>query len=156
MEILQGEPALTIVPNLLSSGILTVLAAAFALWGLRFATHRHAAAGFVIVSSILLLVGGGFGPPLLGFVIAAGARQPSKRPSARIRSALGPKWPWFLAAAVVGYLGLMPGAVLLSGLAGYDSATLTSALTGVAFAGAVLALVAARTNDATVSSIGLA
>ena len=54
-------------------------------------------------------------PPVMGVVVGAVATRigsASPRPPGRFWSGIAPAWPWFLVAALVGYLGLMPGVVL--------------------------------------------
>ena len=63
IETLQGEPAMTIVPNLLISGILTVIAAlVFTDVAIRFGGRPHLCSALIMLSLVMLLVGGGFGP----------------------------------------------------------------------------------------------
>ena len=104
-----GEPAMSLVPNLLASGILSILVSlVFLVWAIAFPHRkrmRPGPAGSCRV--VLLLVGGGFGPPLLG------TRRRHHRPEGALaperwrrafrkdwRRALGPLWPWILAAAI--------------------------------------------------------
>jgi hypothetical protein len=57
------EPAMTVIPNLLVTGILAILAGfAIILWSSAFLQTRHGAAILLLLSVLLLLVGGGFGP----------------------------------------------------------------------------------------------
>ncbi|HSK90803.1 MAG TPA: hypothetical protein VK875_05785 [Euzebyales bacterium] len=150
LEILSGEPAMTVIPNLLVTGVLAVLVGlAVAAWSIWFAGRRHGGPGLVALSVALLLVGGGLVPPLMGAVLGAVATRiggtPRHGPRALGR-AIAPAWPWFLAAALVGYLGLMPGMVLASA-AGLVSEALVMALGAVAFTGFGFALAAARAHD---------
>jgi len=64
-------PAMTVVPNFLYSGILTIILALIVLgWSaVRMQKHRGPL-GLVLLSIVLLLVGGGFLPPILGLVAA--------------------------------------------------------------------------------------
>ena len=79
-RLVAGEPALTIVPNLLATGILAVaLSLAFAIWATLFAGRRHGGMVLILLSLAMLLFGGGFGPPVLG--IAASRRRGSTRRS---------------------------------------------------------------------------
>ena len=55
-------------------------------------------------------------------------------------------WPWFLGAAVAGYLGLMPGMVLVSGW-GVANERLVVGLAAFAFLNFALALAAVRAHD---------
>lgn len=152
MEVLQGEPALTIVPNLSLAGILTVLVAvATAIWSVVAIDRRSGGIGLIVLSAVLLVVGGGFGPPLVVIILGIAATRvhvvPRRRPS-HVWQTTARAWPWFTAAGAVGFLGLMPGTVVLSTL-GFESAGLTVGLTGLAFGGLVGALITARARDRT-------
>lgn len=150
-EVLSGEPAMTIVPNLLVTGILAVIAAvAVGVWSLGFVERRNGGLVLILLSVLLLLVGGGFGPPLIGVIIGIGATRigaPSGRRPGRVFRALGGAWAWILAIGVLGYLSLVPGTVVLSAVWGVDNPGLVLGFTAVAFAGLILALVAARARD---------
>lgn len=149
-SVLGGEPALTLVPNLLLSGIATIMVATgLAAWTVLGVHRRHGAWVLAVLSVLLLVVGGGFGPPLLGIVLAVGSvwrAIPLERP-ASATSALGRLWPWALAAGVVGYLGLVPGTLILHVMWGAPPAALVSVLMVLAFSGVIVALVAARARD---------
>lgn len=150
-EILGGEPAMTIVPNLLVTGVLAVVAAgAVGLWAVGFIDRRHGGLVLVLLSVLLLLVGGGFGPPLIGIMIGlASTRMGSggRRPPGAVSRVLGGAWPWLLVAAVLGYLSLVPGSIVLDQLLEADIAGLVAVLTAFSFATLVLALAAARGRD---------
>ncbi|GAA3560938.1 hypothetical protein GCM10022419_046980 [Nonomuraea rosea] len=150
-EILGGEPALTVIPNLLVTGIAAVIVAvALLVWSVRFADRRHGGLVLILLSVLLLLVGGGFGPPLIGIIIGIGATRmgatPRRRPG-RVAQAVGRVWPWVLGAGVLGYLSLLPGTILFGQLLGVDNPGLVPALSAFSFAGLLLALGAARAAD---------
>jgi hypothetical protein len=150
-EILGGEPALTIIPNLLVTGIAAVIVAlAVVVWSVRFVDRRHGGLVLVLLSVLLLPVGGGFGPPLIGIVVGFGAMRmgatPRRRPG-RVAQAVGRVWAWALGAAVLGYLSLLPGTILLGQLLRVDNPVLVPTLTAFSFAGLILALGAARAED---------
>lgn len=153
MEILQGEPAMTIVPDLLISGILTVLVAVtFTFVAIRFGGHSRLGVSLIGLSAVMLLVGGGFGPPLLGVLLGFGAIRRTSRPRiGRISRALSKYWTWLLAAGVLGYLGLMPGTVLLSLVFDVDATPLAISLPFMAFVEAAAALLASRAQDARIT-----
>lgn len=66
-ENLGGEPATTLVPNLLITGILAIgISVALIAWSLFFLERRRAGSVLMLLSLLLLLAGGGFGPPVLG------------------------------------------------------------------------------------------
>lgn len=150
--ILEGEPAMTLVPNLLATGVLAIVTAlTFGVWSVFYAGQRHGGLVLIALSIVLLVVGGGFGPPLIGIILgtAAAVRQAAagRRPPGRVGSALGRLWPWFLAAGIAGFLGLLPGTVVLGALFDMYSEPLVVAFATVAFGGLALALVAARAHD---------
>jgi hypothetical protein len=150
LEILSGEPALTVIPNLLATGVLAVLVGlAVAVWSIWFTSRRHGGLVLVALSVALLLVGGGLAPPLMGAMLGAVATRigaPARHGPGALGRGIAPAWPWFLIPALVGYLGLMPGMVLASAV-GIASEELVMALATLAFTGFGLALGAARAHD---------
>jgi hypothetical protein len=150
MEILSGEPAMTVIPNLLVTGVLAVAAGlAVAAWSILFASRRYGGLVLIGLSVLLLLVGGGLAPPVMGVVVGAVATRIGTAPRRAVRRAgrvLAAGWPWLLAAAVVGYVGLVPGVPLASVL-GVASEALVIGLAVFAFASLGLALWAARAQD---------
>ena len=121
-----GEPAMTIVPSLLVTGILTILvSSALILWAALFSQRRRAGAVTLIISTLMLLFGGGFGPPIVGLLAGlAGTRVSSplswweKRLQGGLGRVLAGAWGpiWllclanglflFVGANVLPYLGL--------------------------------------------------
>jgi hypothetical protein len=150
LEVLGGEPAMTVIPDLRVTGVLAIVVGlTVALWSIWFAGHRHGGLVLVGLSVLLLLVGGGVVPPVMGVVLGAVAtrmRRPSSGVPQALLQAIAPAWPWFLATALVGYLGLMPG-MLFASRWGWASQALVIGLMLVAFTGFVFALIAARAYD---------
>ncbi len=149
-DVLDGEPAMTLIPNLLVSGVVTVMVSAtLGAWVLLGMHRRHRALVLAGLSVVLLGVGGGFGPPLVGLVLSAGASRlrATTRSPAAVTLRLARVWPWALAVGSAGYLGLVPGVILAHGLWGTPPATAVYALMVLAFCGLVVALVAARARD---------
>ncbi len=150
-EPLGGEPAMTIIPSLAVTGVLAiVVSVAIGVWVVRFLEHRRAGATLVGLSALLLLVGGGFGPPMIGAVAGITAarigREAPTDPAPATR-ALARAWPSSLIACVLGYLSLVPGVVLLSEFADFERAYLTSVLIAWSFGALTLAVVSARASD---------
>lgn len=150
-EILAGEPAMTVIPNLLVTGVLAVIVAlALGIWSVLFIERPHGGPVLIALSVLLLLVGGGFAPPLMGIVLGVAATRigaVSHRSPGRLARAIGRVWPWVLGAGVLGYLGLVPGLVMASWLFVVSDSNLVLALTTVSFAALLLAPVAARAHD---------
>lgn len=114
------EPAMTIVPSFLITGILaTIIGIITMIWAIAF-VHKEGIGGPVLVglSIALLLVGGGIFPPAIGivgglvamFIHAPLRREPGREPGpvSRFFAALWP-WPvvvfftWLLGQFVIGY-----------------------------------------------------
>ncbi|HEX6335931.1 MAG TPA: hypothetical protein VFZ85_03190 [Jiangellaceae bacterium] len=149
MEILSGEPAMTLIPNLFVTGVLAVAAGLMVIAWSIVAPRRYGGLGLMGLSMLLLLVGGGIAPPVMGLVVGAVATRIGTTPQGRVGRlgrALAPAWSWFLAGAALGYLGLVPG-MPLAGLIGVASEWLVIGLAAFAFANLALALAAARAHD---------
>jgi len=105
------EPAMTIVPNFLVTGILAILVGlSIILWSVAFVHKKHGAAVLSLLSILLLLVGGGFGPITLLIAACMGAGKINKPLTwwrknlpAGPRRLLAALWPWSL-AAVLGWV----------------------------------------------------
>lgn len=154
---LGGEPAMTIVPNLPASGILTVLAAlTFGVWAVRFIEHRNGGLVLLGLSAVLLLVGGGFGPPILGLILGVAAVRMNTAPI-RSRTTTPPHgllarlWPWTLAAGLIAFLALVPGTVIVAYVFDIANASAASAVVLVpmvaAFTLLPVTLIAASSYD---------
>lgn len=66
------EPAMTLIPSFVISGILTILVAlVIVFWAGWRVQRKHGSLILILLSIFLLLVGGGFFPPLFG-IIAGG------------------------------------------------------------------------------------
>jgi hypothetical protein len=100
------EPAFTIVPNFLVTGLLAMVAAvAVFLWSVRFLGRTHGAAVLLGLTAVLFLVGGGFVTLIFGLIaVIAASRMGSPLDwwrahlppaGARLLAAL---WPWILIA----------------------------------------------------------
>lgn len=150
-EIVDGEPALTLIPNLLVAGIVTVaISVAVIVWSARWMNRDGDGLSLVGLSALLLVVGGGFGPPLMGLVIGVAVTKANKPAPLRQRAPtrlLARVWPFLLVAATLGYLSLVPGTVLLSHFAGIENPGLVFGLVTFSFSTLVLALLAARAAD---------
>ena len=93
------EPAMTIVPNFLITGILAVIFGLVILvWSLAFIQRRHGGLMLIVLSLILLLFGGGFFPPLIGIVGGIAGLKINQPLSARQSSGMlrfaARLWPW--------------------------------------------------------------
>ena len=154
--ILNGEPAMTVVPNLLVTGILAILFSLIFLWLAFKVPGKHPGLLLLLASAAMLLSGGGFGPPLLGVVVAATAsrlRAPfpwlRAHRSAGLGRLLGGLSPWLFAGSLACWLGLFPGSVLLDHFVGVrDPEMVVFGLLGAAFGLWLLSIVAGFARDA--------
>lgn len=153
---LSGEPAMTIVPNLLMSGILAILSSLlFIAWATRFAERRRAALVLLLLCPVMLLVGAGFGPPVLGLIVAATVTGVSRPPTwwrrhvpAGAQRLLAGLWRWFYAALLVNWLLVLPGLAVLGYLFGVDDWRLTLGLLAGMFSLLFLTIVSGFAHDA--------
>jgi hypothetical protein len=66
---LRGEPAMTIVPDMMVTGVLAIIAGlAVAAWSATRLRTRNGGPALMLLSAIMLLVGGGLYPPVLGIM----------------------------------------------------------------------------------------
>ncbi|HVN94621.1 MAG TPA: hypothetical protein VMT38_13055 [Terracidiphilus sp.] len=103
------EPAMTLIPNYMATGIAAMLCGlAICVWSSRFMRGKRGAAVLALLSVVLLLVGGGFGPISLLIVscIAASCigmplkKRQSLSPFGLVH-ALARAWPWILLASLL-------------------------------------------------------
>lgn len=150
-DAVDGEPALTIVPNLLFTGALAVLVSvAIGVWTIWGARHPRWGWGLVALSVLLLLCGGGFGPPAVGVaagLLATRAGRTWSSPAGRRTRVAARLWPWPLVLAVASFLMLVPGLQILHAASWPVSSELVGIITVTAFAGTALAVVVARASD---------
>lgn len=127
-RVLGGEPALSLLPGNLWSGLATLGLSAALLTVALAGQGRHQGRMIAGLALALLLVGGGFGPPLLALVVAAlaaraaraarieqvdrEARRPAHRPGRLARATAGHAGFWY-GVALLAWLTLLPGVPLL-------------------------------------------
>jgi hypothetical protein len=131
-RIMNGEPAMTIIPNLLVSGILTILISLFFIvWAIRYVHRKHGGLVLILITIPWLLAGGGIFPPFLGLIVGAvGTRINSplawwrKHFPAGLRGLLGRLWRGSFIACVIAWLCLFPGINLFSYFLGVEDPNL--------------------------------
>lgn len=151
---LSGEPAMTLIPNLQITGVLAILfSLVFLVWVVFFIHRPKGGLVLLALSLIMLLVGAGFGPPLLGFILGAAATR-IHAPLTGWRRLLSPNaqttlarlWPWLPAVCVTVWLLLFPGSLVIA-LAGMNGAAWVGTFTLLAFGLLFVTLVAAFAYD---------
>ena len=113
------EPAMTVVPDFMIAGVLTViLSLLIIVWSAAFVPRKHGGSVLIGLSAALLLVGGGFFPPLIGiFGGAAGTRikKPlGQKPAGSLERLAAKLWPWPLVILMVWLLGQFPVGTLFN------------------------------------------
>jgi hypothetical protein len=127
-----GEPGISLVPNLLITGILTLLVSATILAWATFAVERkNGGWALIILSTILLLVGGGIGPPIIGVLAGVAGVRGNATPSdqggyqtMKMPRSLARVWPLLFAVASVSGSLLVVGSLILVYFFGVDNADL--------------------------------
>lgn len=113
---LGGEPAMTVLPNLLLSGVLAVLVSlALLFWSVLFVDRKNGGLIMVLLSAALLLVGGGIFPPIFGMLIGLVATRVHAPLSwwrdylpDGIRRSLAKIWPWTYTACLIAWPAVFP------------------------------------------------
>ena len=130
-KIMSGEPAMTIVPNYLITGLLAILfSASFLVVFIKSRLNKQAITILFILLILMLLTGAGFGPPVVGLIavlIALKRNSPLKtwnKLPVRVHRILFVLWPWVFGLCLFGWLMLFPGAALIAFFTGNDSAYL--------------------------------
>lgn len=117
-----GEPALTIIPNYLITGILSIAISAFVfIWAIAFIDKRHNLSGIIILTILMLLFGGGLASPtfmLLAIITTIFVKRSLKF---RVSTVIGKwlkslaiLWPWTLYLLIVFVI-----IALIAGVSGY-------------------------------------
>lgn len=103
------EPAMTIIPNFLATGILAMLLGlSIMVWSSAFVHRKHGALVLSLLSVLLLLFGGGFGPISLLIAACIGASRIDepltwwrRHLPVGVRGILATLWGWSLGAALL-------------------------------------------------------
>lgn len=155
LRILSGEPAMSILPDLRLTGVVTVVVSLITIaWSLLLLRRERGALVQMALYVVLLLVGGGLAPPVMGLILAGVAARgeailasEKAHRANRPLTALARHWRVALGVGVAGYLCLLPGVPLLYALFGIESAALIGALALVSFGGLLVALLGAIAWD---------
>jgi len=150
-----GEPGITIIPNLLLTGLLTILIAlATMLWAAFFVSRKNGGRVLIALSLAMLLTGGGVGPPLIGVLAGTAGSRIGKplggwrgRLSLSARRLLAVLWPLFFAASAVSGLFLVVGSLILVFFFGVNNAAFFLNLFYVTFLSLLLTVLTAPFCD---------
>lgn len=118
---MDGDPALTVIPNLLATGIAaSVVSLIVIAWAVLCVQRRNGGRILMLLSVLLLLVGGGVGAPVMGILagwagttIHAPLTWWRRRLPESLQQLLARLWPWVFAVAAISGLMLVAGALVL-------------------------------------------
>lgn len=155
-QILGGEPAMTIVPNMLVSGILaTLVSLTYLAWVVWLIDYKHSGWVLTILSVLMLLFGGGIFPPIFGGLIAAVAANRratsiwvGKLFSENVHLVLAKAWPWAFGLGILSWLAMIPGVPVLNYVFGVENTSLIFIILGCMFGFPGLAELAGIARDA--------
>lgn len=127
-----GDPAMTIVPNLLITGVLaSVVSLVTIMWAVAFVQRRHGGAVLIFLSIVMILVGGGVGPPVIGILAGIAGTSINAPPtwwqahlSDNIGRFLAQLWPWIFGITLANGVFLFVGAIILVYSFGWGNADL--------------------------------
>lgn len=152
---LGGEPAMTVIPNLLVTGILAVLVSlALFVWSVLFVHRKNGGLIMMLLSIAMLLVGGGIFPPIFGILIGAVAtRIHAPASSSKVyrsdgfRRFLAKFWPWSYTACIIAWLSALLGPGLLGYFFGVNNPVVILAILFFALGTLVLTVVSGFARD---------
>jgi hypothetical protein len=126
-----GDPGMTIIPNFLITGMLTIIVSlAVIVWSAAFVQRERGGLILILLSIAMLLVGGGFAPPIIGVLagvaglgIEASFTWWRAHLSTSVRRLLATLWPWVFGVCAIVGLFLVIGHVVLVGFFGMTNST---------------------------------
>jgi hypothetical protein len=147
---------MTIVPNLLITGIVTiVLSLAVIVWAAAFVQRKRGGRILILLSVGMLLVGGGFAPPLVGVLAGwagAGIGSPLTwwrvRLPVSLRRFLARSWPALFGVCLISSLVLFAGSLIMVTIFDYNHPDFFSNLFLFTFGLLILTVAASFARDA--------
>ena len=123
---------MTIIPNLFITGVLTILASlSLIAWSAVFVQRNNGGTIQVLFSFAMLLVGGGFAPPIMGLLAGVAGtriRSPSNwwqtHLPVTVQRLFAKLWPWIFGVCTVNGVFLVIGSVVLVYLFGLNNPNL--------------------------------
>jgi len=103
------EPAMTVIPNFLVTGILALIIGIIVLiWAAAFVQRKKGGLVLILLSILMLLFGGGIFPPLIGIVGGVAGTKinaPLARQPGSVLRFFAKLWPWPLVIFLVWIFG---------------------------------------------------
>ena len=133
---LNGEPAMTIVPNLLLTGVLAILlSASFITWSIFFARRKNGGLVMMLLAVPMALFGCGIFPPVQAFLVGVAAQIlaiPARKPATGVEKWIGKAWPWLFVICCLAWLALFPGVAVMGYFFGFENVGVLLALIAAA------------------------
>jgi hypothetical protein len=152
--VMNGEPAITIVPNYLITGLLAIVfSCAFLVMITKPIHNKTSRIILVMLLSAMLLTGAGFGSPVLGLVAVLITIRSSwsqrfwDRIPVNYRCFFSALWPFPFALCLPAWVFLFPGASILDYFMGINSPLLMILPLIVSFATISITLVLGYARD---------
>jgi len=118
-EVLAGEPAFTIIPNMRITGITAIIVSLMMIiWSIGFIEKKYGATGIILISLLMFLFGAGFaGPILIGVVLGLAAIRMNSKVQKKQKSILFQKFTsrlWIVSylISLFSWLTLWPGIII--------------------------------------------
>jgi hypothetical protein len=154
-RMLAGEPAMTIIPNLLVTGILAIVATLFfLLLATSWINQRFAGWMMIPAAVAMLLSGAGMSPPILVIILSIATiimNTPSRKmrthQPAWFQQLRAKLWPGTLIFSLISWLAVLPGLPLLDYYGDVNDPTLVVVVTLFAIGTLLLTLNFARARD---------
>ncbi len=151
-QILNGEPAMTLIPNLLVTGILAItFSLLFIVWAIFFSMRTNGGLVMILLAIPMLLFGGGLFPPVLGALIGVAATIRQKKSEllkmGGIRYWFGKNWRCVFVICILAWLALLPGVPALEYFFNIDVTWITVASMLIAFSMLFLAYWSSNQHD---------
>ena len=154
-RIVGGEPAMSIISNLLVTGILAIFfSVIYLVCVILFVQRKNGGLILILLSIAMLLAGGGIFPPVLGLVIGGlGTRINAPLTWWRAHLSDGPRhllgkvWPLSFAACLIAWLMLFPGINIIGYFFGVNNPSLTVIIIFLAFGFLVLTFFTGFAHD---------
>ncbi len=154
-RMLAGEPAMTIIPNLLATGMLAILTTViFLMLSTAWLNKKFAGWMMIPVAIAMLLSGAGMSPPILVVILSVATivmHNPTRKIRSRKRTSFhqlrAKLWQGTLILSVICWLAVLPGLPLLDYFSDVNSPLLVLVVTLCAIGTLLLTLNFARARD---------
>jgi hypothetical protein len=155
-RMVSGEPAMSVIPNMLTTGVLALLfSTAYVILAVGFPHIKKVPLAMMVLAVGMLLFGGGLFPPVLAFImglvaarIHARKRWWADKAPAGLQRFFARAWGWIFALCALAWLALFPGLNLLGYSFGVENEALTMAIILLALVTLVLTVISAYAHDA--------